>query len=72
MEGRVLLALAAVFSSISGCSALSIKTLNVSFPDAPSTATNVVQDNFLGISWELFPLNYLCACFFNSRFRFIA
>lgn len=35
------------------------KSLNVSFPDAPDSATNVVQDNFLGISWELYVLNYL-------------
>ena len=61
MESRVLLALAAILSSALTCSALSNKTLDVPFPEAPDTATNTVQDNFLGISWELFPLNYLCA-----------
>lgn len=36
------------------------RSLNVAFPDIPSSATNVVHDNFLGISWELFTLQYLC------------
>lgn len=39
------------------------KTLNVPFPDAPADADNVVKDNFLGISWELFVMNYLCQYF---------
>ena len=34
--------------------------MHVDFPDAPDSATNVVQDNFLGISFELSVLNYLC------------
>lgn len=32
----------------------------IDFPDAPDSAQNVVQDNFLGISIELSVLNYLC------------
>ena len=43
------------------------KTLNVSFNEAPNhSSVNVVQDNFLGISWELFPLNYLCKFCFDK------
>ena len=34
----------------------------VDFPDAPVNTTNVVKDNFLGISIELSVLNYLCTC----------
>ena len=46
--------------------AVTRKVLDVGFPNAPDTSMNVVNDNFLGISWELFPVNYLC----ESKFTF--
>lgn len=50
--------------------AATAKVLEIGFPDAPSGDLNVVSDNFLGISWELFPMNYLCGfCDFVCRSR---
>ena len=40
--------------------AVSPKVIDVSFPDAPSDDLNIVHDNYLGISWELFAMEYLC------------
>ncbi|KAI5122396.1 hypothetical protein M0805_002947 [Coniferiporia weirii] len=54
-----LLAVLATCLSTSTVLAASNKALDVTFPDVPTSATNVVQDNFLGISWELFPVDYL-------------
>lgn len=34
--------------------------LNVTFPNASTSAHNFVNDNFLGISFELSPFNTLC------------
>lgn len=59
--------LLAVFSTLlflSSVQAASNKVLEVSFPSAPASSTNVVHDNFLGISWELYPMNYLCELLF--------
>ncbi|OCB88494.1 hypothetical protein A7U60_g4402 [Sanghuangporus baumii] len=39
--------------------AVSSKVLDVSFPDPPTGERNLVSDNLLGISWELYVVNYL-------------
>lgn len=39
-----------------------LDTINITFPARPPNASlyNVVQDNFLGISWELSSFDTLC------------
>ena len=56
-----------VFLALSWCAGLSeaqqnLGTINITFPEHPSNvaATNPVNDNFLGISWELSSLDTLC------------
>ncbi|EJD00414.1 uncharacterized protein FOMMEDRAFT_169881 [Fomitiporia mediterranea MF3/22] len=58
-SGRLLVVFVAISLFLS-VRAVSNKVLNVSFPSTPpDTSRNIVHDNFFGISWELYPLNYL-------------
>ncbi|THH04081.1 hypothetical protein EW145_g5783 [Phellinidium pouzarii] len=59
MFAVTLLAILLAFLSAPAALAAGNKTLALNFPAVPDSATNVVQSNFLGISWELYPLYYL-------------
>jgi len=59
---RFLLPLAAP-ALLAATTALAQNTLNLTFPEyPPSNSKHVVQDNFLGISFELYYFDQLCEC----------